>query len=272
MGYTFLVRGYCLNQETVKNILNEVESCELDYTLVFSGKANSKVNGLYKPDKAEIVIHNRNFESDDQLVYTALHEYAHHIHHAQLGKLNTRRSHTQEFWGIFHRLVRKAEEQGSYKNVFESEPEFIELTRVIKDTCIRANGEILLEFGRLLAKASDLCKTHKTRFEDYIERVLGIPKATAASAVAAQHSSLDPGLGWDGLTYVASIRDPEQRNKAIQALNSGASPTSVRGLLKGSDEPADPADRLLAEKNRLERTIRSLTERLTQIEERLSEL
>lgn len=261
-----------MNQEKIQEILNNVESCSRAYTLAFSGKSNSKVNGLYKPDKAEIVIHNKNFESDDQLVYTALHEYAHHIHHAQLGGLNRTRPHTQEFWAIFHRLVRKAEELGFYTNVFDTEPEFVELTKVIKDTCIRANGEILLEFGRLLAKASDLCKMHRTRFEDYIERVLGIPKATAATAVAALQVGLDPGLGWDGLKYVASIRDPEQRNKAIEALNSGASPTSVKGFLKGSDDSADPAERLLEEKNRLERTIRSLTERLSQIEERLSEL
>ena len=262
-----------MNQDQVKKTLLEVEECETPFTLAFSGKANKKVNGLYKPETAEIVIHNRNFDSDNQLLYTALHEYAHHLHHVRSAGVHQARPHSQEFWAIFHGLVRKAQEKGFYQNIFETEPEFVELTKTIKENCILANGEIMLEFGRLLAKAAELCRYHRARFEDYIERVLGVPKATAAAAVAAQSIGLDPGMGWDSLRYVAAIRDPDERTKAIEALSVGASPTSVKGMLREADrESEDPADRLFKEKARIEKTIRSLSERLEEIEQKLSEL
>lgn len=261
-----------MNQDQVKSILLSVESCSIPFDLVFSGRSNKKVNGLYKPDKTEIVIHNRNFASDNQLLYTALHEYAHHLHYADRGGLLPSRPHTQEFWAIFHRLVQKAEALGYYKNIFETEADFVELTETIKKSCLLANGEIMLEFGRLLAKASALCERHKARFEDYIERVLGLPKATASAAMAAQSIGLDPGMGWDSLRFVSGIRDPDERSRAIEALAAGASPTSVKGLLKKEEDSSDPADRLFKEKERIEKTIRNLSLRLEEVERKLAEL
>lgn len=261
-----------MNQDQVKTLLLEVEESPSPFTLVFSGKENKKVNGLYKPESAEILLHNKNFDSDNQLIYTALHEYAHHLHHARRGGLSQARPHTQEFWAIFHELMQKAEAKSLYKNIFETEPAFQELTKTIKESCIQANGEIMLEFGRLLAEASELCRIHKARFEDYIERILGVPRATASAAVAARQIGLDPRLGWDGLRFVSGIKDSDERSKAIEVLSAGASPTSARGILKSCEDPGDPADRLLKEKTRIERTIQNLSERLEEIERKLSEI
>ena len=49
------------------------------FTLVFSGKKSKKVDGLYKPAEREILIHNKNMSGDSDLIYTAIHEFAHHI-------------------------------------------------------------------------------------------------------------------------------------------------------------------------------------------------
>jgi hypothetical protein len=261
-----------MNQDTVASILLDIQESGKPFTLRFTGKSSARVNGLYKPETAEILIHNRNFESDNQLVYTAIHEYAHHIHHVRKGGLSQARPHSQEFWAIFHDLLTKAQEKGHYRNIFETLPEFLELTKTIKENCLAADGRIMLELGRLLAEAAELCRQHKARFEDYIERVLGLPRATATAAVAARQAGLDPSMGWDSLKYVAGIRDGDTRAAAIEALEAGASPTSVKGMLKGVVEESDPADNLLKEKARIEKTIRSLTARLDEIEHRLSEL
>ncbi len=261
-----------MNQDRVKELLLTVEDSPTPFTLVFSGKSNAKVNGLYKPQSAEIVLHNHNFDSDDQLLYTALHEYAHHLHHTRKGGISQARPHTNEFWTIFHGLVQKAESLGIYRNIFDSVPEFIELTKTIKQNCIAANGEIMLDFGRLLAEAADLCRLHKARFEDYIERVLGIPRSTATAAVAARQASLDPKMGWDSLRFVSGIHDPDDREKAIEALSAGASPTSVKGMLRTQNSSEDPGQRLLEEKARIEKTIRNLSARLDEIDKKLSDL
>ena len=121
-----------MNQDRVKEILEAIEAPPAPFTLAFSGKTNKKVNGLYKPANAEIVIHNRNFESDNQLVYTAIHEYAHHVHCCSNGGKLSGRAHTAEFWSILHGLLQKAEEKGVYRNVFADSPELEELTETIR--------------------------------------------------------------------------------------------------------------------------------------------
>ncbi|MBP5449726.1 MAG: hypothetical protein J6Y01_06370, partial [Spirochaetales bacterium] len=74
-----------MNQDQIKAKLCEIMKPDVDFTLVLSGKASKKVNGLYYPEKKEIVLHNRNFDradgtvDDNLMMYTAIHEFAHHI-------------------------------------------------------------------------------------------------------------------------------------------------------------------------------------------------
>ncbi|MCK4514270.1 MAG: hypothetical protein KAU31_03380, partial [Spirochaetaceae bacterium] len=69
-----------MNQDQVKEQLLRLEDDTEEFFLIFSGKRSKKANGLYHPDTREIILHNRNFESDTALMYTAIHEFAHHIH------------------------------------------------------------------------------------------------------------------------------------------------------------------------------------------------
>jgi len=261
-----------MNQDQVKERLLEVAEPKTDFTLIFSGKTSDVVNGLYKSETREIIIHNRNFTSDDQLMYTALHEYAHHLHCERKGGIASGRAHTNEFWGIFHELLVEAEARGHYRNVFESEPEFVDLTRRIRSSCIAENGKVMLEFGRLMIEAQSLCRKYKTRFEDYVDRALGVPRATANSAVRAAAFQVDPDVGWDGMRMAAGIRDPDARAAALDALRGGLSPAAVKARFSPTRPPEDAAERLVKEKERLERTIRSLRERLGEVERALAEL
>ncbi len=94
-----------MNQDQLKDILLSIEDAPLDFSLLFSGKQSNKVNGLYKPESREIIIHNRNFNDDNLLIYTAIHEYAHHLHACSRGGNLSSRAHTAEFWAVFHRLL-----------------------------------------------------------------------------------------------------------------------------------------------------------------------
>lgn len=261
-----------MNQDQVKEILLRTADAQTDFTLVFSGKESSLVNGLYKPKTKEIILHNRNFSSDDQLVYTALHEYAHHLHCERKGFAVSGRAHTNEFWGIFHDLLVAAEKKGYYRSPFDSQPEFIELTRRIRETCVEENGRVMLEFGRLLIEAQTLCEKWKTRFEDYLDRALAIPRTTASAAAKAASYGIDPSLGWDAMKMAAGIRDGGLRNEAIAALRSGMSPAAVRAQISPSRPPEDNEERLLRDKARIERSIERLSEELEAIDRRLVEI
>ena len=46
-----------MNQDRVHEMLEAIEPAPAPFTVVFSGRTNKKVNGLYKPAKAEIILH-----------------------------------------------------------------------------------------------------------------------------------------------------------------------------------------------------------------------
>jgi len=62
-----------MNQDQVKELLLTLDKNVPDFSVIFSGKMSGKVDGLYYPDRREIIIHNKNFEEDGQLIYTAIH-------------------------------------------------------------------------------------------------------------------------------------------------------------------------------------------------------
>jgi len=244
--------------------------------VIFSGKRSKKVNGLYKPDAREIIIHNRNFSDEKEqgenlLIYTAIHEYAHHLHACARGGHLSPRAHTAEFWAILHGLLEKAEKKKIYQNVFTGSVELEELSETIKKKYLMNNGKLMKELGQLLLKAHDLCTAIGGRYEDYIDRVLRIPRQAAKLAVRMFQYELNPETGADNMRFLASIPNEEKRLAAQNAILSGKSPDTVKVALRQKDDDEDPRLRLEKEKLRLERTIVSLTRRLKEIEKELEE-
>ncbi|MDR2102092.1 MAG: hypothetical protein LBP43_05930 [Treponema sp.] len=269
-----------MNQDAVKEKLLAIEDPPLDFSLIFSGKKSKKVNGLYKPESREIIIHNRNFlregekgpGDDNLLMYTAIHEYAHHFHACSRGGKLSARSHTAEFWAIFHGLLAKAEDKGIYKNVFAGSPELAELTELIRKKYLAENGSLVQELGRLLLEAHELCSAIGGRFEDYIDRVLRIPRNAANMAVKMYQYNLDPQLGADNMRFLAGIKNEGVRKNAEVSLLGGKSPDTVRIEAGKKFTGEDPVQKLGKEKLRLERTIASLTKRLEEVKEELEAL
>ncbi|GHT64750.1 hypothetical protein FACS1894110_05040 [Spirochaetia bacterium] len=261
-----------MNQDQVKEKLLAIEDAAMEFTLIFSGKQSKKVNGLYKPDTREIILHNRNFTDDNLLLYTAIHEYAHHLHAcAQGGKLPSR-AHTAEFWAIFHGLLEKAEAKKIYKDVFASSPELTELTELIRQKFLLGNGNLVKEMGMHLLRAHELCYAVGARFEDYVDRVLRIPRAAATMAIRMHQYDLNPQVGADNMRFLAGIKNDDTRMAAENALVKGKSPDLVKAAVRSKPTEEDPQQRLEKEKQRLERTIASLNKRLEEVSRELDEL
>ena len=143
-----------MDNEEIKQKLLQIENTDLEFTVTMTGKESTRVNGLYKPDTHEILLHNKNFKSDMQLIYTAIHEYTHHLLTEEFlaetgGKLPMKGSkvHTAAFWAKFHMLLQKAEELGIYKIDLEESPELKELTEKIRKEYIEVNGKLMQEFA-----------------------------------------------------------------------------------------------------------------------------
>jgi hypothetical protein len=261
-----------MNNEQIKEQLLHVRPTNEAFSVVLSGKASKKVNGLYKSDRREIVLHNRNFRSDNELMHTAIHEYAHHLQFSESPLPISSRAHTVHFWSLFHSLLSDAEKLGVYQNPYEAIGELAELTRRIKEQFLGVNGQLMKEMGKLLVEAQALCEKHRVDFKDYLDRVLTLPRTSARAAMKSHALDLDPRLGFDNMRTLVVVADPVKRQEAEEALLSGLSPDSVKEGLKGEPPVRDAGQRLKEERERLERQIVRLRRRIEEIDRRLKEV
>lgn len=267
-----------MNQDKIKEILMDIEASQLEFTVTLTGKESKKVNGLYKPDTCEILLHNKNFQADNQLIYTAIHEYTHHLlNEAKLEesgglKPSYSRVHTNEFWARFHGLLNIAEEKGYYVIGLENSPELAQLTEDIRKNYLEGNGRLMQEFGQLLAKAHKLCQEANIRYEDYIDRVLKLPRAAAKSITKVASVNLNPAMGFENMKLVASLPKEKQQEAEQEILSGTSSPDSVRSMMKRKTQEIDTRTKLENEKKRLEKTIQQLTSRLELVEESLANM
>ena len=236
------------------------------FTLVFSGKKSKKVDGLYKPATQEILIHNKNMTGDSDLIYTAIHEFAHHVVSCQSGNITlSSRCHTAQFWATFHQLLKKAEETGIYNNPFKSDQTFIQLTRRIKENFLKKNGAIMKDFAKVLNEARDMCIERHLSFEDYVDRELGMEKTTANTLLRIEKYDVTPTIGYDNMKTVAAMKDDHKREAAVQAFMEGESSASVKTSIVrpvAKVEKVSPVDHLEAEKLKIEKAIESLQKKL----------
>lgn len=258
-----------MNQDQIKDLLLSIEETSLEFSVTLTGKKSKKVNGLYKPDTHEILLHNKNFVNEMQLVYTAIHEYAHHLQCEADGVLRSARSHSSVFWARFHRLLEKAEQMGLYRFDVEGSPELAALTEEIRGKYLAENGRLMKELGTLLLKAHELCEAAGLRYEDYIDRVLCLPRTAAKTAVKVSTLGINPSMGYESMKIVAAQGTPEKRAAAEEQFAAHKSPDLVKTELARRLEAEDPVERLAREKIRLEKTIATLTARLEQVEKSL---
>lgn len=260
-----------MNAEEVKRILLEIEDTKLEFSLIFSGKTSKKVNGLYKVETHEIIIHNRNFSSDNELIYTAIHEYTHHKQFEAEGLKNTKRPHTIKFWSMFHHLLGIAEEKGFYNISLKNGSELDEITKKIKNVLMVEDGRLLKELGSLLHRARELCKAQNVRYEDYIDRVLKLPRNTASSIEKMHIFNVDPSIGYDAMKTIANVKNAEKRKEVENLYNASKSPATFNAMLKKPKE-IDEKTMLEKEKRRLELTIENMQKRLKEVEDKLIEM
>ncbi|MCK5249236.1 MAG: hypothetical protein KAJ98_04685 [Spirochaetaceae bacterium] len=259
-----------MNQDQVREMLLSLEKDVPEFSIIFTGKESKRVDGLYKPERHEILIHNRNFSDENTLIYTAIHEFAHHVHFSRFPDEVTRRAHTNRFWDFFHRLLSVAEERGIYRNLFDNDQEFIALTKRIRGDYLEKNGNLMKEFGKLLVEALNLCREKHAVFEDYAERVLGMPRGSAHSLMKVYTLDVDETLGFEKMKVVAAIRDPKARTEAVDSFREGKTPSQVRQHIKESRTGTEPTQgRLEAQKRRLEKSISNLKEKLDNVERQL---
>jgi hypothetical protein len=263
-----------MNQEQVKEKLLKLKNDIPEFSLIFSGKKSKRVDGLYKPDTKEIIIHNKNHKTENELIYTAIHEFAHHVQFCENPLQRTARSHNTVFWTIFHKLLYQAEQDSIFVNIFKSDPEFADLTRNIKDNFLSKHGNLMKEFGKLLLKAMDLCLNKNVSFEDYLSRELLMDKTEVKNIIKVSQAKVDPSVGYDNMVMLSKIKDEDKKSQMEKAmLDNKISPPMIKEEFKKKEpRPLDKLEFLMSEKVKLERTIKTLEDNLKNVKEKIDEL
>jgi hypothetical protein len=258
-----------MDQDAVKKTLSSIRATKKDFTVIFSGKKKNTVNGLYFPATCEIVLHNRNFENDNALLFTAIHEYAHHIDSTEYaGCKGGARAHTTRFWSIFHDLLDIAEKKKIYRGP-DSIAELADLTKSI-EALIEESGRVLKKIGAALIEADEILKRNDGRLEDYLMRKLHQSMAWAKAAMSSSAYGLNEKIGTKNLEYVSTIRDPERRAEVENGLLTNKTLAQVKINAGSVSEPEDIVERLKKEVARIEKTIDSLSRRRDEVKKELS--
>lgn len=253
-----------MTNEEVKKSLQKLYQCETDFAVIQSGKKSSRVNGCYKPGTQEIILHNKNFNSDNAIIYTAIHEFTHHVLTTEKGVKNVK-CHSGIFWSAFYDFIDIAIEKGIYKR------ERSNATKALIDEAKRIQKEIIdaqKRLGDLLFQIQESCEKNGERYEDVVESDLQMTRNRAKDlrSMCVKGEELSDEMA----KVVATAKD---MMLAKQAAENGKTVEQVKAVAKqkpkATDDDIENPQMLLKEKKRLERTIGQLQDRLVQVEETL---
>jgi hypothetical protein len=208
-------------------------------------------------------------DNDNMLMYTALHELAHHVCHHDKGQ-NGRQSHTKLFWGIFHDLLDRAEERGIYRR--SEDPEIGTLVEKARGKDREIAG-LQRELGCILKSLWEVCKEKGVRPEDAVERQVGLSRKTMSAMLGAAGlcgRAEAEQLGQDAQERAAKARSEGGLREILAGYLAGRSMAQLdRG--KETRDP-DALKRLEAEAAGLDHKIQLLQARLFVVTGRIMEL
>lgn len=258
-----------MNNEQIKQLLLSIEDCQYDFSVTMTGKSSPKVNGLYKPESHEIFLHNKNFKNDNALIYTAIHEYTHHLLTAEAEKSGIRTTsrtkvHDTKFWAKMDGLVEKAVEKGVYKRIrSEKLSGLIEEAKQIDHEI----ASLKKKLGTILQKIHQVSDEEGTRFEDVLAHDIRMQKSTAEKCFNASLVDQD-NIGQDVQEVLSktvkksgavkeAAKNAVSENKTVEQLKMEIQ------LQSDKSRESSPKQKLEKEKNRLEKTISALQQRLS---------
>jgi hypothetical protein len=229
------------------------------------------MNGKYKYLAKEIVLYEKNFGGDiNLLMYTAIHEYAHYIMVEEYQKKSTR-AHTTLFYKTFDDLLDKAEKLSLYESSHIS-AELDELVNEIKNISLKL-AEEERTLGKLITKTTELCKKEKIRPDDILLRQCNLSRQTVRiSKLISLLPETGVELGFDMQQLAAKQTNFEDYERVIYAADKGLTVDQVRQSLKPAQIDKDQIFILMLEIQNVKQSVTKKQLRLAELEAKLVEL
>lgn len=260
-----------MNPDSVKELLISLKETDIDFSVCLTGKQSKKINGSYNPDRFEILLHNKNFKSDNQLIYTAIHEYAHHLVCQSVSK--NARSHSVEFWATFHDLLDIAESKGVYTRLSSAASEKLQQLTDAAKKIEQKIERLEEELAKILKQIYDTCQEDGSmRYEDVVDRELQMSRVNA-KRLTANGTYENSFITGDVKKVISAIKDSDKRQEAEQMAFEGKSLDQIKlfaakkaTVVKTCSDETEQQQNLIKEKKRLEKTIQQLQNRLEDIQ------
>ena len=257
-----------MTNEQIKANLQKLFECKTDFLVIQTGKKSARVNGFYLPGTCEIYLHNKNFETENELMYTAIHELTHHVLTTEKN-VKSQKSHSSLFWATFYDFLDRAIELGFYsRNRSKETQNLIQQAKEIQREILEAQ----IRLGKIIGKLFESCTKNNERIEDVIEHDLQMTGSKAKSLIKMQSGDNSDEIS----KIINSAKDLNTRAVAQKAADDGKTVDQIKAIAKqkakATDDGLDSPEWLLREKRRLETQIERLNDRLVQVEETLSSM
>lgn len=273
-----------MDNETIKQKLLSLGVPAGDFTVTLTGKSSKKVNGIYKPETKEILIYNKNFTNSNSMMYTAIHEFTHHVCTGRkLVKSVT--GHSTVFWAMFHSIVDIAVEKGVYIDPFTTDVDLQSEGKKVLDI-IKEQNETMHRLGLEIHTMQAVCTEKGARIEDFIDRHARITKRAADTAIKSQLELFNlKEFSPQMIDTIAGCPEGEKRDEAVARAEDGQTIDQIRAIVKrGKDinptkvpesdpvQKEDILDRLITERERIKKTIDMLTMHMQEVDINIEKL
>ena len=158
------------NEQEIRKILTTIrkpDSKYNDYFEIFILKEkNEKLNAYYNRSKNKIVFYLFNYKNNNDLIRSAIHEYAHYFMPGWVG-------HAREFWNYYFELLEIAEMKGFYSCNIEKSDKLKQITAIIiKHNLIKTKKIFRNKLNLIFPIIIKLCDEININFQHYTVKYL----------------------------------------------------------------------------------------------------
>jgi hypothetical protein len=253
-----------MKEQEVKALLCKIRTPPRDFVLQFTHRRHRRINGTYTLADHLIKINNLNFLREDALLYTAIHEYAHHLQYCARGKT----SHNREFWTLFHDLL----DEAIAKGLTASPPTTDKITEVETELrgLLREHADIEVRIAERMRALHTECAEIGVRTEFLVERRLQLPNNAARiyQKCASGSMGYQPGeyRNAEAMRLIATHGDAAEIE-----LRAGKTLVQAQSAAIGT-EVIDPYEALRKERDQLSRRIGRLEERQEKVVQKMKQM
>jgi hypothetical protein len=167
----FESRDTLFDGQKIKEILTTIKKPKHSFEVIIKNEKSARkygrrCSGCYNYSKSEITLYLPNFNNNNELIKTAIHEYAHHFMHSSI-------KHQTEFWECFFEFLEIADCKGLYSCNIDSCEKLKKITSIINEYNMIKTGKLFKKGAKgIINLLNTLCIKNNIYFEYYCVKYL----------------------------------------------------------------------------------------------------